>query len=96
MKDLSTSNKMQIVFNEEKTAKKAKELDTILKDKKCKNCPICLEGMNLSHLDQIDLITDLNKNIASKSQENDKLLEQLNLANKLCADISTHNFTMLR
>lgn len=51
MKDLSISHKMQIIFNEEKTAKKAKELDTILKDKKCKNCPICLEGMNHSHLD---------------------------------------------
>jgi hypothetical protein len=33
---------MQIRFNEEKINKKQSELQTILKDKKCKNCAICL------------------------------------------------------
>lgn len=42
---------MSIRFNEEKLAKKHKELETILKDKKCKNCPICLEGMNINFSD---------------------------------------------
>jgi len=50
-KDLSQSQRVQIRFNEEKIAKKQKELDTIIKDKKCKNCPICLEGMNFEFKD---------------------------------------------
>lgn len=87
---------MQIRFNEEKIAKKQKELDTIIKDKKCKNCPICLEGMNFEYKDQIDLITELNKNLLSKSQQNDSLLEQLNRANSLMSEVCSHNFTMLR
>jgi hypothetical protein len=87
---------MSIRFNEEKLAKKQKELETILKDKKCKNCPICLEGMNINFSDQIDLITELNKNLLSKSQENENLLEQLNKSNKLTSDICQHNFQMLR
>jgi hypothetical protein len=95
-KDLSQSQKVQIRFNEEKIAKKQKELDTIIKDKKCKNCPICLEGMNFEYKDQIDLITELNKNLLSKSQQNDGLLEQLNKANSLMSEVCSHNFTMLR
>jgi chromosome segregation ATPase len=46
IKDLTSSNRSTIRFNEEKISKKQRELETILKDKKCKNCPICLEGMN--------------------------------------------------
>lgn len=83
---------MAVSFGEEKLAKKQKELETILKDKKCKNCPICLEGMNTNFTDSIDLITDLNKKLMLQSQENDKLLQQVNLSNKLIADVSAHSF----
>jgi len=79
---------MTIRFNEEKIAKKSKELETILKEKKCKNCPICLEGMNLNFNDQIDLITSLNGQVMAKSNENDSLLENLNQANKLLNEVS--------
>jgi len=79
---------MTIRFNEEKIAKKSKELETILKEKKCKNCPICLEGMNLNFNDQIDLITSLNGQVMAKSNENDSLLENLNQANKLLSEVS--------
>ena len=51
MKDLTQSQKMSILANEEKIAKRTKELETILKDKKCRNCPICLDGMNHSFKD---------------------------------------------
>lgn len=87
---------MAVRFNEEKLAKKHKELETILKDKKCKNCPICLEGMNLNFHDQIDLITELNKNLLAKSQENEDLTDQLNNSQKLMSDICAHNYSMLR
>ena len=63
MKEPSSSHKMNIQMNEDRYSKKCKELEVILKDKKCRNCPICLEGMNLQFKDQIDLITDLNKKI---------------------------------
>jgi hypothetical protein len=75
MKDLSQSLKQSIIFNEEKITKHRKELETILKDKKCKNCPICLEGMNTQFKDQIELITDLNKKLNEKAIENDRLLD---------------------
>lgn len=52
--------------------------------------------MNFEYKDQIDLITDLNKNLLSKSQQNDSLLEQLNRANSLMSEVCSHNFTMLR
>lgn len=84
------------MFNEEKITKHRKELEVVLKDKKCKNCPICLEGINHSFKDQIDLITDLNKKLMEKSNENDRLLDQNNLSSKLIAEISSHNFAMLR
>jgi len=42
------------------------------------------------------LITELNKNLLSKSQHNDSLLEQLNRANSLMSEVCSHNFTMLR
>ena len=96
MKDLSQSLKQSIIFNEEKITKHRKELETVLKDKKCKNCPICLEGMNHSFKDQIDLITDLNKKLMEKSNDNDNLLEQNNLSSKLLAEVTSHNFSMLR
>jgi hypothetical protein len=75
MKDLSQTLKSSIIFNEEKINKHRKELETILKDKKCKNCPICLEGMNHTFKDQIDLITDLNKKLNEKSNDHDRLLD---------------------
>lgn len=87
---------MAVRFNEEKLAKKHKELETILKDKKCKNCPICLEGMNLNFHDQIDLITELNKNLLAKSLENEELQNELNKSQKLMSDICSHNYSMLR
>lgn len=71
-------------------------METILKEKKCKNCPICLEGINLGAFDQIDLITDLNKQIIQKTAQVDSLQEHVNQANKLVSDICSHNYQMLR
>ena len=96
MKELSNSHKMSIQMNDDRYAKKCKELEVILKDKKCRNCPICMEGMNLEFKDQIDLITDLNKKIFEQSQANEKLHNEMNVANKLISDISSNNFKMLR
>lgn len=69
---------MSLRLNEENLAKKQKELETILREKKCKNCVICLEGMNLKFSDSFDLISDLNKQIMAKAGENEALLEQMN------------------
>ena len=51
IKEITQTQKMSIRLNEEQIAKKKKELETILREKKCKNCPICLEGMNLNFQD---------------------------------------------
>ena len=52
--------------------------------------------MNHSFKDQIDLITDLNKKLMEKSNDNDHLLDQNNLSSKLLAEVTSHNFSMLR
>lgn len=96
VRDLTQQQKLAITFNEEKLMKKAKQLETILREKKCKNCAICLEGMNLSQMDQIDLITDLNKQVMQRGNEAEGLQEQLNQANKLLADVCAHNYAILR
>jgi len=75
---------------------KQKELDTVLKEKKCKNCAICLEGLNSTHQDSIDLITDLNKRLNTKQLEAEKLLDSYNKQSKLLAEVSQQSFKMLR
>lgn len=83
-------------FNEEKLARKQRELDNVMKEKKCKNCPICLDGMNHQFKDSIDLITELNSNLMNTRQENDNLTSQLHRANALISDVSQNNFALLR
>lgn len=68
----------------------------MMKEKKCKNCPICLEGMNHQFKDSIDLITELNANLMNTRQENDSLTNQLHRANALISDVSQNNFALLR
>jgi formate hydrogenlyase subunit 6/NADH:ubiquinone oxidoreductase subunit I len=46
IKDLNQQHKLTSHFNEEKLVKKTMQLEAVLKEKKCKNCVICLEGMN--------------------------------------------------
>lgn len=45
VKDLSVSFKLAHKTSEETIARKTKEVDTLLKEKKCKNCMICLEDL---------------------------------------------------
>jgi len=79
-------------MNEEKLTLKKSELDAVLKEKSCRNCAICLEGHNSTFKDQIDLITNLNKSLNKKRQENDGLLETINSQSKLLANISQNSF----
>lgn len=42
-------------MNEETVARKSKELEAVLKEKKCKNCMLCLEDLK-DHKDSNSLI----------------------------------------
>jgi hypothetical protein len=45
LKDVSLSFSMTQKMNEETIARKSKEVETLLKEKKCRNCIICLEDL---------------------------------------------------
>lgn len=67
MKDLSLNFKLTQRTNEETIARKTKEVETILKEKKCKNCIICLEDLKDKPTDSI--VKDLNERLIVKTNK---------------------------
>lgn len=59
LKDMSLAFAMGQKMNEETIARKTKEVETLLREKKCKNCVLCLDDLK-DRNPSSDLITDLN------------------------------------
>ncbi len=45
LKDISLAHSMGQKMNEEVIARKTKEVETLMREKKCKNCVLCLEDL---------------------------------------------------
>lgn len=73
MKDLSLNYKLTQRTTEEVIARKTKEVETLLKEKKCKNCMLCLEDLKDKASDQI--IKDLNERLIQKTTKVGQLEE---------------------
>lgn len=69
LKDVSLAFAMGQKMNEETIVRKSKEVETILREKKCKNCILCLEDIKDSNL------MDMNDRLMTKSRKIDSLEE---------------------
>jgi len=70
LKDLSLQQSMNSKMNEEIIARKTKEVETLMKEKKCKNCVLCLEDLK-DRTPNADLIQDLNERLMVKTKRID-------------------------
>ena len=94
MKDLSLNFKLTQRTNEETIARKTKEVDTILKEKKCKNCILCLEDLKDKPSDI--MIKDLNERLVTKTNKIAQLEDQVRKSTSLVSQVCNHTFTLLR
>ena len=69
LKDSSLDFSMGQRMNEETIARKTKEVESLMREKKCKNCVICLE--DLKDKQDYHLIQDLNDRLMIKSKRID-------------------------
>ena len=71
-------------MNEETIARKTKEVETLMREKKCKNCVLCLEDLkDRNPSSDYTLIQDLNDRLMLKSKKIDTLEEQLRKSTSL-------------
>lgn len=72
---------------EETIARKTKEVESLVREKKCRNCILCLEDLKDKAPDA-HLVQDLNDRLIIKSKKIDSLEEQLrkntSLVNQVC------------
>ena len=68
-------------MSEDAIIRKSKEVESLMREKKCKNCILCLEDIKDKTGEA--LISDLNDRVFSKSKRIDQLEEQLRKSNSL-------------
>jgi hypothetical protein len=61
-------------MNEETIARKSKEVESLLREKKCKNCILCLDDIKDRSADS-SIVAELNDKLKAKSQRIDLLEE---------------------
>lgn len=76
-------------LNEETIARKTKEVESLIKEKKCKNCVLCLEEIKDKFTPaDLAIIQDLNDRLMTKTKRLDLLEDQLRksstLINQIC------------
>jgi hypothetical protein len=69
-------------------------VDTLLKEKKCKNCILCIEDLKGGPSDAI--VKDLNDRLVTKSAKIADLEDQLRKSSSLQNQISSHSFNLIR
>ena len=66
-RDLSLQFKVAQRINEESIARKTKELESVLREKKCVNCALCTEDIKCKlPMDQLKVISDLNERLVQR------------------------------
>ena len=84
-------------MNEETIARKTKEVETLMREKKCKNCVLCLEDLkDRSATTDLTLVQDLNDRLMAKSKRIETLEDQLRKSTSLVNQVSQQNFQFLR
>jgi len=84
-------------MNEETIARKTKEVETLMREKKCKNCVLCLEDLkDRNATTDLTLVQDLNDRLMAKSKRIETLEDQLRKSTSLVNQVSQQNFQFLR
>jgi len=95
LKDMSLAFSMGQRMNEDTIARKTKEVESLLREKKCRNCILCLDDLKDKNSSS-DLISDLNDRLLAKSKRIDSLEDQLRKSTSLVNQVSQQNFQFLR
>jgi hypothetical protein len=66
LKDMSLAFSMGQKMNEETIARKSKEVESLIKEKKCKNCILCLDDIKDRSADHA-IVSELNEKLKVKS-----------------------------
>ena len=74
LKDMSLAFSIGQKMNEETIARKSKEVESLLREKKCKNCILCLEDIKDRSADY-SIVNELNEKLKTKSMRIDQLEE---------------------
>ncbi len=74
LKDMSLAFSMGQKMNEETIARKSKEVESLIKEKKCKNCILCLDDIKDRSADHA-IVSELNEKLKVKSQRIEQLEE---------------------
>jgi hypothetical protein len=66
LKDMSLAFSVGQKMNEETIARKSKEVESLLREKKCKNCILCLDDIKDRSADS-SIVAELSDKLKSKS-----------------------------
>lgn len=67
LKDMSQAFTVGQKMNEETIARKSKEVESLIREKKCKNCILCLDDLKEKSTDH-SIVFELNEKLKNKSQ----------------------------
>ena len=74
LKDMSQAFTVGQKMNEETIARKSKEVESLIREKKCKNCILCLDDLKEKSTDH-SIVFELNEKLKNKSQRIEQLEE---------------------
>ena len=77
LKDSALAFSMSQRMNEETISRKTKEVESLVREKKCKNCVLCIEDLKDTSCTDPHLIQDLNERLMGKCKRIDQLEEQV-------------------
>ena len=78
--------------NEETIARRAKEVEGLIREKKCKGCILCLEDLKEKSATDPALVQDLNDRLLAKAKRVEQLEEQVRKSNSLVNQVCQQNF----
>lgn len=101
IRELSTHFIRDSKVEEQALARKTKELETVLREKKCINCVLCVEDVKLKANSSVDMaqltaqISLINDTLITKARKVSDLEELLRQANLLVSQVCNHNYRMV-
>ena len=95
LKDASFASSMQMRHVEEDLARKKKEVECLVKEKKCRNCVLCLDD-SLKEKEGANLVQELNDRLMAKTKRVEQLEEQARKGTHLLNQVCQQNFQFLR
>ena len=102
LRDLSAQFVSNAKLDQQALARKSKELETVLREKKCTNCLLCVDDIKLKYSQQADgahlvsQIAILNDNLVAKAAKISELEESQRQASLLISQTCSYNYRILQ